>query len=502
MHRTTYFAAAALAGLLTLASSAFAEKTSATLVRNANSQLQLTETLSKDVYRQESYQVPYTVQEPYQTTETYWEDVPYQEQEYYTDYEDYWDREYRCENRTRYERVCRDKVDCHIVPGRGANGEPRRECTTSPICESVPRNEQVCNWEQVRRTRPVQKSRWVTRYRQEQRTRTVTRYRDKQVCCKTEYRDVFDHTYSVPVTVIFPAETQLVGNEQETFSVKLSGTEAAPSVTFTVREAIFGYQILRQENHAGGVLIELKTVPLYTQAQLGAASIKNLSLEEVTNGSIIRFQDQGLKKRIATRYAYQIKEVGSPDVLIAGELVGGPAQVEIRLAQVLEDNKEYQLELRLQRQGLPLAGPVDEVVTALKKVTPLKNAELHMRRDQINTFEIRGERSAAKLLFRDQSPADEGVRTVYKIEILIGGESGTVVATKELAREQMPMATKGFFKLGLAQDIGVSASILEDKARRGKLVTARVTTTRTNPRLNEGNPVVLRHVHVQEIVRE
>lgn len=502
MHQIKLIAATALAAVMTIAAPAFAEKTAAVLVRDANSQLQLTETLSKDVYRQEAFQVPYTVQEPYETTETYYVDVPYQDTETYTDWEDYYDREYRCENRTRWERHCRDKEDCHIVPGNGPGGGPRRECTKVPVCETVPREERICNWESVRRTRPVTKTRTVTRYRKEARTRTVTRYRDKEVCCKTEYRNVFDHAYSVPVTVVFPANTQLQGTEKESLVIRLSGSETSPSVTIQGKETIFGYQVSHQENRGGGVYIELSTVPLYSQDQLGAASIAGLQLQETVNGSVIRFADQGLKARVQTKYSYQIRDTATSELVFAGERAATTAQVEIRLAQVLEDGKEYRLELRLQRQGLPLAGPVDTVLTAIKKVTPLKNADLYMRRDQINTFEIRGEGSASKLLFRDQTPTDEGVATVYKIEILIGGENGTVVATREFNREQVPMATKGFFKIGLEQDMKISASLLNDKVRRGKLVTAKVTTTRTNVRLNNGLPVVLFHTHVQEIERE
>ncbi|UOF01334.1 hypothetical protein [Bdellovibrio reynosensis] len=499
MHR--FSLPAALLSVLLIANTVFAETTQVVLNRNSQSQLSLNASLTKDVYRQEPHQVPYTVQEPYETTETYYVDVPYQHQEFYTDYEDYWDQEYRCHTRTRHERVCRDKEDCHIVPGNGPGGGPRRECTRVPVCETVPRTERECHWEQVRKTRPVTKSRWVTRYRQEARTRTVTRYRDKEVCCKTVYRDVFDHTYTVPVTVNFPAETQLTGQEKETFQIVLSGTEANPQVSFTVKQSIFGYQVDSQENHGGGIIITLKAVPLYSVEQLGRVSIKGLALEETINGSIIRFVDQGLKPRVLSRYAYQIREVGSNELIVAGELAASLEQVEIRLDQALEDNKEYQLDLRLQRQGLPLSGTVDEFLSAIKKVTPLKNAELHMRKDQINTFEIRGETTDAKLLFRDQSPADEGVHTIYKIEILIGDANGTVVATKEFLRESAPMATKGFFKIHLAQDLGVPTSILNEKVRHRKLVTARVTTTRTNPRLNQGVPVVLKHVHVQEIVR-
>lgn len=93
-----------------------AEKIAITITRTAASGIQSTDSLAKNVFRQESVQVPYTVQEPYtdtetyyeqvpyQDTETYYEDVPYYEQEAYTDYEDYTDYEYRCEERSREDR--------------------------------------------------------------------------------------------------------------------------------------------------------------------------------------------------------------------------------------------------------------------------------------------------------------------------------------------------------------------------------------------------------------
>ena len=499
------------------------ERVSAILTRQSSSGLQLRDTMSKNLYRQEAVQVPYTVQEPYQAQETYYESVPYQEQEtyyeqvpyteteYYTDYEDYWDREYKCENRNRSERVCRDKESCHVVPGRGPDGGPRRECTKSPECETVNRSERVCDWEQVRKSRPVQKTRTVTRYRderrtrtvtryrQEERTRTVTRYRDKQVCCKTEYVQVFDRQYTVPVSILFPAGTELVGAEKETFTVVLSGTEAAPVVSLTPKETVFGYKIARQQKYGGGIQIELQTIPRYTVEELGAASIKNLRLDETAMGSVISFSDEGLKARVQTRYLYQIREVGASEVLVTGEIQAGSKSIRQDVAQHLEESREYQLELRLLRQGLTLAGPVNQVLTAIKKVTPMKSEDLHMRRDQIRTFEVRGRGVEARLFFIDMSPQDEGVKTIYKIEILLGGGRAPVAATREIAREAMPMGTKNFFKVSLLDDMGISSKELTDKVRKGKTVTVQLTTTRENPRLNQGTAVVLRHQFVQEV---
>lgn len=499
------------------------ERVTANITREAASGLQLQETLTKNLFRQESVEVPYKVQEPYQVEETYYVDVPYQDQEtyyeqvpyndteYYTDYEDYYEREERCENRTHNERVCRNRESCHIVPGTSEGGGPRRECITVEECSNNPRSERVCNWENVRKTRPVQRSRTVTKYRQEARTRTVTKYRqeartrsvtkyrEKELCCKTKIVEVFDRQYNVPVRVAFPAGTELVSGEKETFTLTLSGSESAPVVTLTPKQTIFGYKVLRQQPHAGGVEIELATAPLYTAADLGLATIKNLRLEINSKGTLLSFEDLGLKPRVQTSYFYQLREVGASVILAEGEIKAGSSKVREALAVTLAEDREYQLDFHLLREGLPLSAPVDESTSVVQKIAPLKNEELHMRRDQIRTFEVRGHGAETRLFFIDTSPLDEGVSTVYKIEILLGGEKAPVASSKEIRREEMPMGTKNFFKLSLRDDLGVSEKELTDKVRRGKAVTVRLTTTREHPRLNQGQSVVLRHQFVQEI---
>lgn len=506
---------------LSVAHAAPAEKTTATLIRSAASGIEVSDTLLKNIYRQDSVQVPYTVQEPYQTTETYYENVPYeetesyyenvpyQEQERYTDYEEYYDQEYRCEERSRDERVCHDKESCHIAPGTNPDGSPRRVCTTQPECETVTRRYQDCNYVPVRRTRAVERTRWVTRYRQElrhrtvtryrqeQRTRTVTKYRDKEVCCKTEIKTVFDHQFQLPVRVIFPAETALVGNEQESFAVEFTGSESAPAVKLAPKQVLFGYAVDRQDVNGAGVVITMKRVALYTQDQLGGATIKGLGLQATKAGSVIRFKDEGLRPRVETAYSYQVFEVGTTDILAQGSVIAQQAAVEIPLQAVLVENKTYQVDIRLFRKGLPLAGDVDTVVSATQKVSSLKNANIYMDKAMVEKFEIRGEREESRLFFRDQSPKDEGVSTVYRIEILIGDKA---VSSKDIAIENMPMSTNNFYRLMLNSDLGVPDQILKDKVRDGKTVGIRVTVTRNHVGLNDGNPVKLviernSHIH-------
>jgi len=524
-----------------------AENLNLTITRTAASGLQSSGTLVKNVFRQDSVQVPYTVKEPYteteiyyeqvpyketetyyeqvpyQETESYYETVPYTEQEAYTDYENYTDYEYRCEERSRNERVCHDVESCHIVPGAGSDGGPRRECTKQPVCENVTKRYQECGNVAVRKTRPVTKYRTVTKYREERRSRTVTKYRDerrtrtvtkyrqekrtrtvtkhrnKEVCCKTEIRNVFDHQFKMPVEVNFPAETALVGNEQESFNLAFTGTEAAPAVSLTPKSAIFGYVMDHQEFRGGAMVVHLKRVALYNQDQLGATSIKNLGLRLTSNGAEIRFNDQGLRPRVNSAYSYQIHEVGTQDILAQGSVAAGNAQAVIPVQVALVENKTYQVDVRVVRQGLPLAANIDVVVSATQKLSSLKDTSVYTNKAMLNTFEIRGEKEQARLFFRDQAPSDEGVSTTYRIDILVGDKT---VSSKNIAREHMIVSTKDFYRMMLGADLAVPAQVLKTSVRAGKVVVARVIVTRQHIGLNGGTPVSFTVSHTAEIRAE
>ncbi len=200
------------------------------LLANAKEKIKVTRTMSeglkieaildKAIFKTESYQDSYTVEVPYQATETYevqvpytatetyeeqvpyetqetyTERVPYQERVAYTDYEEYWEREEVCHNNTRYEQQCRDEQLCEPRPGQcrvvrecspdGRQCKERevcdrgeRECRTVRNCRDVPVTERECRTENIRKTRPVTKYRYETSYRDELRTRTVTQYRSE-----------------------------------------------------------------------------------------------------------------------------------------------------------------------------------------------------------------------------------------------------------------------------------------------------------------------------------
>ncbi len=187
------------------------EVTSQKLVRTKDSGFSLTAQLSKNTYRQEEYQAPYTVEVPYQVEETYIDKVPYTVEVPYTDYETDYRNEYRCEDVThyrdeyrchdvtryrdeyrcenvtryreeqrcetvtRYRERCENKQECHLVPGRpgecreveecgtnahgqricktrrvcDSNGEPQRQCENRRVCEREPYTDRECRTERI-----------------------------------------------------------------------------------------------------------------------------------------------------------------------------------------------------------------------------------------------------------------------------------------------------------------------------------------------------------------
>lgn len=209
-----------------------AEKTSAQIKRSATSANPVSVGLSKNLFRTEEYQAPYTVQVPYQDTETYTVEVPYQVEETYTvevpyqdtetyvenvpytvrvpytDYETDYRQEYQCQNVTRHRQECRNEQKCYLIPGTGggqqcrqveecgvnvhgqricktrtvcdgASNPPQQRCDNQQVCHNVPYTDRECSYVNVPYRREVTRYRDETHYRQETRTRTVTRYRNE-----------------------------------------------------------------------------------------------------------------------------------------------------------------------------------------------------------------------------------------------------------------------------------------------------------------------------------
>lgn len=183
MNQLTSLSRAIITALCLISMQAFAqtpaEKTSAQIKRLATSGNSISAGLSKNLFRTEEYQAPYTVQVPYQateeytvevpyqveesytvqvpyeTTETYVENVPYTERVAYTDYETDYRDEYQCNNVTRYRRECsnvtryrnecRNEQKCYLVPGNGGQCRDVEECGTNALGQRICKTRRVCD---------------------------------------------------------------------------------------------------------------------------------------------------------------------------------------------------------------------------------------------------------------------------------------------------------------------------------------------------------------------
>jgi len=233
--------------LLVAASSAFAagasapkETTSIQIKRTATTANPAVVTLTKNLFKTESYEDNYTVQVPYQAEEIYTVDIPYQVDEQYTvqvpyqvdeqyteqvpytvqvpytDTETTYTNEQQCNNVTRYRNEqqchtvtnyrneCHSEQRCYIVPGDsgggchdvqecGTNALGQQICKTRQVCDSQGSPQQRCDQQQVCNQVPYQDQQCNTvqvpyndtecHMVQVPHTRQVTKYRDE-----TRYR--------------------------------------------------------------------------------------------------------------------------------------------------------------------------------------------------------------------------------------------------------------------------------------------------------------------------
>ncbi len=321
-------------------------------------------TLSKNVFKTESYQAEYTVQVPYeateeytvqipyQTTETYEEQVPYTVDVPYTDYETAYRNEYVCHDRTAYRNECHNEQRCYIVPGSGGgqqcrdvtecgvnsqgqkicktrqvcdgggNSGPQQRCDNQQVCSQVPYTDHQCANEQVAYQREVIKhrtetryrsetrTRTVTKYRTETRTRTVTKYRTETKCCVTKTREVFDHQLSFQVSVVFPQAAVLTPKETENLKLTLSSADPA-HVDLTVIDSIYGYKIAQQTVSGATIQVELALVPKFDLSNAGPKTILNYVVDHSPKYDKFRitFTDKFKANKVVTNYTITVTDL-------------------------------------------------------------------------------------------------------------------------------------------------------------------------------------------------
>ncbi|WP_374001803.1 hypothetical protein [Bdellovibrio bacteriovorus] len=438
----------------------------------------------------------YTVDIPYQTTETYYENVPYTERVAYTDYEEYWDTEYQCRNVTKYRQECSNERLCEpggrtcqpiTECGTNAHGErickTRNECTEGPrVCRDVPSCRQVpytdreCSNERVRKTRPVTRyrdethyrqelrtrtvtkyrqetrTRTVTKYRSEARTRTVTKYREETRCCVTKYREVFDHQFTQPVSVIFPQEAALLAGESEQIKLVLSGTEAKPEVQMTIQSDIFTYVVAESKQEGREKVFVVKTTPKWNEANAGTATVTDLKLQFNKGQGQITFKETIGSARVTSVYTVVIRDQQSQAVVFEQRAENTAAKIVTIATPGLAREGQYSIQLRVERHGVNVAsGALSFEQTALYEKKELDQDEVQNLKNasQVQILRIEGAGADRVVIIRDQTPAMEEVQSQYKLVVWKKLSNGKIewLGEKNFTREAIALAGE---ELGIA----------------------------------------------------
>lgn len=393
---------------------------------------------------------------------------------------------------------CHEENRCHPGSSREecsneyvCRQEPRerQECRQEQVCRQIPHERQECGYEQVEKTRSVTKYRTVTKYRKEARTRTVTKYRTETRCCETRYRDVFDHTAQLKVNVVFPAGSELEGNESETLLVKMTAENQG---TFKIQQSIFGYTI-QSESVANGVLrLILALAPKYQAGDLGQATIQNLSFVENAKKAQIQFVDSGLRPRVQTQYQYQILEKETERVIEEGTLGStGSQDVVVKGKEILNPDLAYFVKISVTRTGVVLAATETFLVTADKIKGQLKPDDF-ANKALFKDPRLRNGGGDTELLLHDQSPDHPEVVTIYSIEVQhksgFLGRSWKTFANAQQKR-LANVDAQGIQHFSFVRDLKVSEKDVDAYAKSGKTLNVKITVTRKSPRLNSGKAI-------------
>jgi hypothetical protein len=510
--------------LVSIAAHAAPEETlKQTLSRTEKSGLVLQSQLKKNTYRQEPYEDSYTVEVPYQTTETYYVDVPYQDTETYTDYEDYYTSEHVCNTYTDYERQCHDERRCNYAlqmgdalkavilrerapgtgpapyephPGGGGNGggnnggggyeppsrpEPRPEpiCRNEEVCNNIPVTKQRCGYEQVRHQRPVTKTRTVTRYTREARTREVTNYRTETRCCVTKYNEVFDHQWAVDVELQFPKGTELLAGEQEQFKIELSGEESNPDVKVTPVTAVFGYLVADKKVSGKHVTVILSEVPRYSAADLKEKTLQNFQAVSTKSGLTYRFLDNALFPRVTSVHKVLVREMDTKKVIAESEFLAITQRDNKGALELNWDvTRKYEVALQIQRKGKVIAeGKAEFEVSA-----PIEMLvdEAALKSSSNVSMKLSGRKDKAALILKDATVPYSSIVTKYDITFSRKNWLGMkkYIGNNTVSRTSLKTNEQGVYSISI-KDLGVSSSEAAEYFGSGSKVIIEMTVTRT-----------------------
>lgn len=357
--------------------------------------------------------------------------------------------------REERERRCNQEVCENVVVGQ--------DCRDERVCQRVPRQETRCENQQVRKTRPVIKERWVTKYRQERRTRTVTRYRDEVRCCVTRQRQVFDHQYVANVEVRFPADAVLAAGEAENFAISLVGSDATADLQVTAVNSIYTYKPQIQK-FSDKFIVTMDVVPTYQAIELGDQTLGKFQISTNGRSTTLSFVDQGLRPKLETTYHLSIVDAQSGAQLWTSDYnPQGAAQASIDLQMLLPAQKQVYLRMDVARYGLVVDQPVLFSMQKGLTVVPEKTYDPapYMDASQVGKFSTEGSRSGLIVYMRDLTQSIPQVKTEYALRIsVVENGQPRMLAEKVFARETLKLTSDGRIVLSAAREFGIAEDMM------------------------------------------
>ena len=289
------------------------------------------------------------------------------------------------------------------------------------------------------------RTRTVTKYRSEARTRTVTKYREETRCCVTKYREVFDHQYTQPVTVIFPQETALLAGESEQIKLVLGGTEAMPEVQVAVESAIFTYVVAESKQEGREKVFVVKTTPKWNDGNAGTATVTGLSLQFTKGQGQITFKETIVSPRMTSVYTVVIRDQQSQAVVFEHRTENTQAKIVTIATPGLSREGQYSIQLRVERHGINVAsGALSFEQTALYEKKELDQDEIQNLKNasQVQILRIEGSGAERVVIIRDQTPAMEEVQSQYKLVVWKKLSNGKIewLGEKNFSREAITVA--------------------------------------------------------------
>ncbi len=333
-------------------------------------------------------------------------------------------------------------------------------CRNDRECKKVPKDVRKCEWEQVRKTRPVTKTRWVTRYRTERRTRWVTRYRDEVRCCITKDRQVFDRTIRARVELQFPPEAILTQGERESFVVELNEVSGHSDISVHAKNAIYSYQPLIQKVSEEEFLVQMRLAPTYDAAELGEQTISPMKLVLRAGGLQLSFEDKGIVPKTRTDYVVRLLDPNTRQELVAlTVLEQKQPSVAIDMGLALPVGRPVIVVLDVRRNGIVISTPVAFVKEEVVQVAPepYYDAKPYMDPNQVGKFSLGGNRAGLIIYFRDLTKNIPEVRTEYHYRVSLNGR---VLAENVFHRADLVVGADGRIPLSAVEAFGVSPADL------------------------------------------